>query len=93
MKSDLQALREYEVTQAAKRRGECRNCGHLWRPRNPNPTVNRCPGCGMRGLVRYEVISDEPNKDAGAEGLVSELQAGGRAVSRKVPSKRPKKKG
>jgi uncharacterized OB-fold protein len=51
--SELEIVRAAEVAAAALMRGACENCGHAWRPRNPFPTVNRCPGCGIRGRVTY----------------------------------------
>lgn len=80
--NDLQALREYEQRRARETRGFCNSCGHSWQPRNPNPTVNRCPGCGIRGMVKYDKVSTEPNKDAGSESVVDELQAAGQKGSR-----------
>jgi|GEM_PF-4407081 len=59
MKSEVQYVREKEVRDARRRRGECSICGHTWRVKNPSPGVNRCPGCGIRGNVKYQTFSDE----------------------------------
>jgi hypothetical protein len=61
--SQLAAIKRRELTEARKLRGGCRLCGHMWTPRNPYPTVNRCPGCGVRGHVEYTTLStEEPPK-------------------------------
>lgn len=52
-RTQLQAVEQWEVANARKTRGNCRDCGHSWRPRNPSTAVNRCPGCGHRGTVTY----------------------------------------
>lgn len=57
--SELAARRAWEAIQARAMRGHCRDCGHSWRPRNPAATVNRCPGCGVRGRVNYARLSDQ----------------------------------
>jgi hypothetical protein len=49
--------RDWECRTAAGFRGGCSDCGHSWRPRNPSPTTNRCPGCGARGTVTYTPIT------------------------------------
>lgn len=54
----IEVLRDYESRQARKQRGQCSNCGHTWRPRNPSINVNRCPGCNVRGTVSYSQIAD-----------------------------------
>ncbi len=55
-KNLLEVRRDWELQQARKMRGECDDCGHQWRPRNPSHQTNRCPGCGLRGTVTFSHI-------------------------------------
>lgn len=82
-KSELQTLREWEQNRARATRGFCSGCGHQWQPRNPNPTVNRCPGCGLRGTVTYTHIETKPPSTQEEDDSAIELQAGG--VTRPKP--------
>jgi len=66
--SELQAIELIEARDRRRRRGYCGSCAHTWKPRNPSPRVNRCPSCGVRGQVRYDVLDDKPQRvGAGAE--------------------------
>jgi rubrerythrin len=61
--SELHQLREWERLQAQRSRGQCEECGHTWRPRNPSHTINRCPACGVRGSVTFTMIADRKTSE------------------------------
>jgi hypothetical protein len=53
VRTQLQLIHDWELRSASQIRGSCSSCGHSWKPRNPSPGVNRCPGCGRRGVATY----------------------------------------
>lgn len=68
--SAVVALRAWELAQAQRTRGNCSECGHSWRPRNPSRCANRCPACGVRGVVTWtEVTPESVGLDGNRAGL------------------------
>jgi hypothetical protein len=50
----MAAMEAAEHGEARTLRAECNGCGHRYKPRNPSVAMNRCPGCGCRGTIRFD---------------------------------------
>lgn len=74
-KSDYHALLAQERDMRSKTRGYCSACGHLWTPRNPYKTHNRCPSCSLRGQVTWTTFRSEVEPDEAKEARQHEAPA------------------